>query len=338
MSNSKARKRRTTLQPVETKPGIIIQRMSEPQQLPPSLNAGGVTPLTHLGVIRVAGEDAAKFLHGQLTQDFALLDLQHARLAAFLTVKGRMLASCIAFKRDDGEVLLLCARDLLAPTLKRLSMFVLRAKARLSDATGDYALYGLLGDAARAALPAGDEPWAKADMGDASVVRLYPADVQPRALWLAPAGSAAPAGAPLTEAQWLWSEVRSGVATLTAPVVEAFVPQMLNYESVGGVNFKKGCYPGQEVVARSQFRGTLKRRTYLAHAPAEVAVGAEVFAQGDAEQPVGTVVQAAAAPGGGVDALVSLQIAAAGGPLRVGTAAGVPLALQPLPYALLEDI
>ncbi|MBS0294371.1 MAG: folate-binding protein YgfZ [Proteobacteria bacterium] len=312
--------------------------MIDPNPVSPPLPAGGAAHLSHLGVIRVAGEDAAKFLHGQLTQDFALLDLQHARLAAFLTAKGRMLASCIAFKRSDAEVLLVCARELLAPTLKRLSMFVLRAKARLSDATGDFALYGLLGDAARALLPEGDTPWAKADLGEASVVRLYPADGQPRALWLAPAGSAAPRGPALAESLWLWSEVRSGVATLTAPVVEAFVPQMLNYESVGGVNFKKGCYPGQEVVARSQFRGTLKRRTYLAHAPADIAVGAEVFAEGDAEQPVGTVVQAAAAPGGGVDALVSLQIAAAAGALRVGTAGGVPLTLEPLPYALLEDI
>ena len=309
--------------------------MNDKQPAPSTLPRDGVTPLNHLGVIRVAGEDAAKFLHGQLTQDFALLDEQHARLAALLTAKGRMLASCIAFKRSDAEVLLVCARDLLAPTLKRLSMFVLRAKARLSDASGDYALYGLLGDAARAALPEGDEPWAKADLGDASVVRLYPADGQPRALWLAPAASPAPAGAPTSEALWLWSEVRSGVATLTAPVVEAFVPQMLNYESVGGVNFKKGCYPGQEVVARSQFRGTLKRRTYLAHAPSALAVGAEVFAPEDAEQPVGTVVQAAAAPGGGVDALVALQIAAASGALHVG---GVALTLLPLPYALLDDI
>ena len=129
--------------------------------------------------------------------------------------------------------------------------------------------------------------------------------------------------------------MRSGVATLTAPVVDAFVPQMLNYESIGGVNFKKGCYPGQEVVARSQFRGTLKRRTYLAHAPSALAVGAEVFAPEDAEQPVGTVVQAAAAPGGGVDALVALQVAAASGALHVG---GVALTLLPLPYALLDDI
>ena len=97
--------------------------------------------------------------------------------------------------------------------------------------------------------------------------------------------------------------MRSGIVTLTAPVVDAFVPQMLNYESVGGVNFKKGCYPGQEVVARSQFRGTLKRRTYLVQADAPVAAGQEVFAASDAEQPVGTVAQAAPAPDGGWAAL-----------------------------------
>lgn len=295
----------------------------------------GIAPLTHLGVIRVAGDDAAAFLHGQLTQDFALLGMQHARLSAYLSPKGRMQASFIGFKRGPSEVLLICARDLLAPTLKRLSMFVLRSKARLTDATADFQLCGLAGDAARAVLPAGGEPWSRADVGDATVVQLYPADGQPRALWVAPARSPAPQGAPLGEDLWLWSEVRSGVATLTAPVVEAFVPQMLNYESVGGVNFKKGCYPGQEVVARSQFRGTLKRRTYVAHLGGDVAAGAEVFAQDDAEQPVGTVVQAAGAPGGGTDALVSLQIAAAGGALQAG---GHALALLPLPYALLEDI
>ena len=105
------------------------------------------------------------------------------------------------------------------------------------------------------------------------------------------------------------------------------------------MNFKKGCYPGQEVVARSQFRGTLKRRAYIAHAAAEVAVGAEVFSTSDLEQPCGTVVQVAPAPGSGFDTIVSLQISAAqAGSLQVGAADGVALSLQPLPYPLLEDI
>ncbi|AOG21868.1 CAF17-like 4Fe-4S cluster assembly/insertion protein YgfZ [Acidovorax sp. RAC01] len=301
-----------------------------------SLN--GVAPLSHLGVIRAEGEDAAKFLHGQLTQDFALLGMNEARLAAFLSAKGRMQATFIGFKRSATEVLLLCSADVLPATLKRLSMFVLRSKVKLTDATAEYALYGLAGDTAGLA-DLSTTPWSKADEGTASVVRLYPADGQPRALWAGPAGATAPAGADLDPAVWLWSEVRSGIATLTTPLFEAFVPQMLNYESVGGVNFKKGCYPGQEVVARSQFRGTLKRRAYLAHAAAgSVAVGAEVFSASDLEQPCGTVVQVADAPQGGVDLIVSMQISAADGPLQVGAPEGVPLTLLPLPYPLLDDI
>ncbi len=299
----------------------------------------GIAPLSHLGVIRVEGEDAAKFLHGQLTQDFALLGMDQARLAAFLSAKGRMQASFIGFKRSATEVLLVCSRDLLPATLKRLSMFVLRAKAKLTDATGDFALYGIAGDAINAVAGSAQPAWSKADLGTATVVHLYPANGTPRALWVAPATEPVPAGPALDATLWLWSEVASGVATLTTPVVETFVPQMLNYESVGGVNFKKGCYPGQEVVARSQFRGTLKRRAYIAHAAAEVTVGAEVFSTSDLEQPCGTVVQVAAAPGGGFDTIVSLQISAAQeGALQVGAADGVPLSLLPLPYPLLDDI
>ena len=304
----------------------------------------GITPLTHLGVIRVEGDDATKFLHGQLTQDFALLDLEHARLAAFLSPKGRMLASFIGFKRSATEILLVCSRDLLAPTLKRLSMFVLRAKARLSDASGDFALYGIAGDAITSIAGGAYPAWSKADFdaqngtSKAHLVHLYPAAGQPRGLWIGPVQAAPPAGDALSPELWAWSDVIAGVATLSAPVVELFVPQMLNYESVGGVNFKKGCYPGQEVVARSQFRGTLKRRTFVAHAASAIDVGAEVFTPDDPEQPCGTVVQVAAAPGGGYDALVALQTAAAQSALQVGAAAGVPLALQPLPYALLEDL
>jgi len=299
----------------------------------------GIAPLSHLGVIRVEGEDAAKFLHGQLTQDFALLGMDRARLAAFLSAKGRMQASFIGFKRSATEVLLVCNRDLLPATLKRLSMFVMRAKAKLTDATGDFALYGIAGDALNAVAGSAQPAWSKADLGTATVVHLYPANGTPRALWVAPATEPKPAGPVLDATLWLWSEVHSGVATLTTPVVEAFVPQMLNYESVGGVNFKKGCYPGQEVVARSQFRGTLKRRAYIAHAAAEIAVGAEVFSTTDLEQPCGTVVQVAAAPGGGFDTIVSLQISAAQeGALQVGAAGGVALSLLPLPYPLLDDI
>ena len=250
-----------------------------------------------------------------------------------------MQASFIGFKRSPSEVLLVCSRDLLAPTLKRLSMFVLRAKAKLSDASEEFLLYGLAGNAITKIAENPIPPSAKADFDQISVVGLPPAGATARALWLAPAGTPAPAGELLPEGLWAWGEVQSGVATLTAPLVDAFVPQMLNYESVDGVSFKKGCYPGQEVVARSQFRGAIKRRAFLAHADAPLQAGAEVFSAAEPEQACGVVAQAALAPGGGSDAIVVLHLVAAeSGALHAHAVDGVPLALLPLPYALLEDI
>jgi tRNA-modifying protein YgfZ len=318
---------------------MIIHAMTETAAVNSARLIEGVAPLPHLGVIKVEGEDAARFLHGQLTQDFSLLGLSEARLAAFCSAKGRMQASFIGFKRSHTEVLLVCSRDILAPTLKRLSLFVLRAKAKLSDASADFRLLGLAGDTLEAVAGGVQPPWRKQEVGSASLVFLYPADGQARALWVAPLDAPLPPGPALDRTTWQWGEVRSGIATITQPIVEAFVPQMLNYESVGGVNFKKGCYPGQEVVARSQFRGTLKRRTWLVHGEAPMTAGQEVFAASDAEQPCGLVAEAACAPAGGWDALVSVQISAAEtGDLRLGEAGGARLSLQPLPYPLLDDI
>jgi folate-binding protein YgfZ len=289
----------------------------------------GFAPLTHLGVIRAEGADAAKFLHGQLTQDFALLGQDQARLAAFCNAKGRMQASFIGFKRGPIEILLICHRDLLAATLKRLSMFVMRAQAKLTDASADFNLYGVIGG------PSGPA-WTTATLGGTTTIALYPAEGQARAMVVTPAGPPAPAVPALGLDLWLWSEVRSGIATVSTPIFEALVPQMLNYESVGGVNFKKGCYPGQEIVARSQFRGTLKRRAAIVHADVAMAAGQEVFHSADADQPCGVVVQAAQAPEGGWDAIVSLQLAA----MQDGTLTvdGAALTLLPLPYELLADI
>ena len=302
----------------------------------PSPALDGAAPLSHLGVIRVQGDDAAPFLHSQLTQDFLHLAADQARLAALLSPKGRMLTSMIGVWLANDDIALVCSRDLLVATLKRLSLFVLRAKARLSEATAQFQLWGLAGSAAQAALPPGATPWQQHVQGGAASVRLYPAAGQSRALWLAPADHAAPDAPSLAQAHWLWSEVASGVATLSAALTDKLVPQMLNYESIGGVSFKKGCYPGQEVVARSQFRGAIKRRTYLAHLPAHCAPGTEIHAAGHPDEPVGLVAQCANAPDGSAAALVVLQIAAADATLQ--TATGVPLTLQPLPYALLQDI
>ena len=301
----------------------------------------GTARLDHLGVIRAQGADAAKFLQGQLTQDFVLLGSSEARLTAFCSPKGRMLASFIGFKRSPDEILLVCSRDLLATTLKRLSMFVMRAQVKLSDASEAFAIWGVAGEAVPGLEQA---PWSHINTADGHCwTRLYPADNVARALCVTPIpeGGAveAPVGPTLDAALWSWLEAMSGVATITQPVVEAFVPQMLNYESVGGVNFKKGCYPGQEVVARSQFRGTLKRRAYRVAANEPLAVGQDVFHDSDADQPCGTVVAAAANPSGGWNAIVSMQTKAAdSGHLSASAVGGQGLTLLPLPYDLLNDI
>jgi folate-binding protein YgfZ len=299
----------------------------------------GSAPVPHLGVIRVDGEDAAKFLHAQLTQDFALLGLSEARLAAWCSPKGRVLASFIGFKRSQTEILLVCERDILAAMAKRLSMFVLRAKARVSDASDAFTLRGLLGPAAAASGGSIGAPWSRIEMGAATQVFLYPADGVTRALWVAPVGTPLPEGPDVSPAVWLHAEVRSGVATIGASLTDTFVPQMLNYESVGGVNFKKGCYPGQEVVARSQFRSSLKRRAVRGHAEAVLKPGDELFLDTDPDQPCATVVLAAPSPLGGHDAILSGQIAAfQAGRLHLGSAGGAAVAVQTMPYALLDDI
>ncbi|RZT93774.1 YgfZ/GcvT domain-containing protein [Rivibacter subsaxonicus] len=299
----------------------------------------GALKLDALGVITVRGADGAAFLHGQLSNDFTLLELQRARLAAYCNVKGRMLASLVGFKRGPEELWLSLRADLLASTLKRLSMFVLRAKAKLEDAGSTLVTLGLAGSALAVveaqALPA----WGKRDLGEASVVRLPDGAGQPRALWIGPPTQAEAllAALPALSAQnWAWLEVASGVAPVMAATAEAFVPQMLNYELVGGVNFQKGCYPGQEIVARSQYRGTLKRRAQRLDGAAEMKAGDEVFWSADPLQPSGLVACAAPRPdGNGFSAIVELKLAALeGGTLHLRAADGPQLELRALPYAL----
>ena len=333
---------------------MIIQLMNPSEPKPNIPNLSGVVRLTHLGVIRAAGVDAATFLQGQLSQDVLTIANDTARLAAFCNAKGRMQASFVIFRRtpepesqdnagETDQFLMVCSADILAQTLKRLSQFIMRAKVKLSDASSELLLYGVTGSAIDSVASNAVETWAKTDMGRQSTVRLYPSVGVERALWCAPIGTPLPVGPDLALALWHWLDVQSGVAMLTQPIFEAFVPQMLNYESIGGVSFKKGCYPGQEVVARSQFRGTLKRRAYLLHctppSSGPAAVGQEVFHSSDPNQPCGLVAACAPNPTGGFDAIVSMQTSAAvGGTLTLGGPQGPELNLLALPYPLLEDI
>ncbi|HZE90252.1 MAG TPA: folate-binding protein [Rhizobacter sp.] len=299
----------------------------------------GSVVLTHWGVIAARGADAASFLHSQLTSSFSPLGLSQARLAGYCSAKGRLLASFVGWKTSPEEILLACSADILAPTMKRLSMFVLRSKCKLSDVSAEIRLVGLAGPSATAWLGdvAPDATWLKAELNAASLIRLPDAAGAVRYLWAAPADTALPDLPALAPATWKAAEVASGVPTIEAATVDQFVPQMLNFELLGGVDFQKGCYPGQEIVARSQYRGTVKRRTFLFNAAAPAAAGQEIFHSADPGQPAGMVVNAAPAlqPGAGSSLLVELKLAALdGGNLHLGSIEGAALTLAQLPYAV----
>ena len=297
----------------------------------------GALRLHEWGVLRARGADAQGFLHGQLTNDMLHLGGSQARLAGYCSAKGRLLASFVVWRPAADEVLLACSAELLPATLKRLSMFVLRAKCRLDDASAEWPLWGLAGEAALRALgeAAPDQPWQCRAAADGQVIRLpdAPADGQavPRLLF---AGATPPALPALDPGTWAWLEAASGVARVVGATVEKFVPQMVNLELVGGVDFRKGCYPGQEVVARSQYRGTLKRRGVLVEAEVPLAPGQEIFHDADPGQPAG-MVALAGSRGARHAALAELKIAALGaGRLHLGAADGPPLRIGTLPYPI----
>lgn len=309
----------------------------------------GAVQLGHLGVIRVQGDDAATFLHGQLSQDIKTLTPGQARLAALCTAKGRMLASFTVLSPQAGQYWLACSADVLPATLKRLSMFVLRAKAKLDDASAEVALVGLTGPSAlRGQSGLGDSTlavWSALPWHDGVLTRLPDGRAQgvdvARYLWAGPSAQVPSVLADkpaLALSSWQWLEVTSGVASIVSGTVEQFVPQMINFELVGGVNFKKGCYPGQEVVARSQYLGKLKRRAVLAQVDAPVSAGQEVFTTEDPGQPCGMVVNAAPSPTSGYAALIETKLAAlSGAGLHLGAPDGPLLRLAELPYALPDD-
>jgi tRNA-modifying protein YgfZ len=313
---------------------------------------GAYMLLTQFGVIDANGDDAASFLHGQLTNDTQHLDAANARLAGYCSAKGRLLASFLSWRCGE-TIRLLVSKDVQAAVQKRLTMFVLRAKAKLTDASGELAMVGLAGDVRKAlsgvfdALP--DGVHVKVDGPAGSLIRVPDALGKLRFLWVGPKAEVE-ARLPelvgkltcVSPAVWDWLDIRAGEPRITQPVVEQFVPQMVNFDVLGGVNFRKGCYPGQEVVARSQYRGTIKRRTSLANVAGEldtVRPGAELFHTDDPGQPCGMVVNAASAPDGGVDILVEVKLVALEtGSIHLGAADGPALQFLPLPYALPAEV
>ena len=317
---------------------------------PAAPEAGFFAALSDFGLIAASGEDAASFLHSQLTNDVQTLNGDNARLAGYCTAKGRLLATMLTWRTGE-DILLMLPRELLPAIQKRLQMFVLRAKVKLRNASNDYAILGLVGAFKApdlgAYLPEQNvSPYAKQDSESGTLIRLPDADGVPRSLWIADPAQAIAAWPMLVEtmkpasaASWRLTEIEAGIPWVVSATQEKFVPQMINFELVGGVSFKKGCYPGQEIVARSQYLGKLKRRMLPARLSAEsVAAGMEIYAENDPAQPCGMIVNAERGVDGEVDCLVELKIAeAADSAIRLGAADGPLLRFLPLPYAMPDE-
>lgn len=321
----------------------------------PQLQEGFVAAITDQGLIGLNGDEAASFLHGQLTNDVEHLDQQQVRLAGYCTPKGRLLASFLMW-RNATTIYLQLPRAIQPAIQKRLQMFVLRAKAKLHDASFDEAnqvILGLGGKQASAALAAWfptlpATPFSKVDHALGTLLRVADAFGSARYEWLTSAATARDVWPPLTAQlakggtdAWQLSDIHAGIPQITAATQEQFVPQMVNFELLGGVNFKKGCYPGQEIVARSQYLGKLKRRTTLVSiADAAAVAGGELYTVSDPEQPCGMLVNAAPNGSGGIDALVEMKLGAiaegssAAGAVRYGSAQGAAVHFLPMPYVL----
>ena len=317
---------------------------------PPSVPVSEPVVCAHVAsaLLEVTGDDAIAFLQGQLSSDVAALSAGQGQFWSYNSAKGRALANGVLWRADTAagppRVLVLLAADLAEAIARRLAMYVLRAKATVRDVRDHYTLLGLAGagsaDAARSAL-------------GISVTTLTAVPFRTDATAVAlPDGrvviASPPAGAPLVHAalarhaatadasMWRWFGIAAGVPKVTAATSDMFVPQALNWDLLGGVSFQKGCYPGQEIIARMRYLGRLKERLYAFRTQAEdVAAATRLYASAFGDQACGTVVNAAPDPAGGSALLAVVQREAAdAGDVRLGALDGPPLLPQRLPYAV----
>ncbi|MFP4061501.1 MAG: YgfZ/GcvT domain-containing protein [Halochromatium sp.] len=308
----------------------------------------GVVDLSHLGLIAIGGPQATEFLQGQLSNDLRELTETHTQLSSHCSPKGRMLANFRVLRFEERFFLLL-PRVQMETLLKRLRMFLLRAQASIDEVSDALVCFGLIGDCADdslqhafGALPS--KPNAMVRAGDTALIRV--ADPVPRFLLIGPVDSARAAweaaraaGAELANPDlWALRDIRAGLPTVLPETSDSFVPQMANMHLIDGVSFHKGCYTGQEVVARMQYLGKLKRRMYLARtrldADAEPPAPGSVLSSADStsEQSPGHVVDARRGVSGDCEMLVVAEIKAAEeGELRLGDD-GPTLRISPPPY------
>ena len=275
----------------------------------------GIAKLDQYGLLHVAGEDARAFLHAQLTNDIENLAPGTARYAGWCSAKGRLLATFLVVPSSGGFLLQL-ARDLAPAVAKRLSMFILRSKVKITDSGTHWAQFGQWA-------PGDGHPLSVGESGGAITVRI---DAE-RCLILAPETSAGSYSPDASPGDWALAEIRAGRPLIVQATQDQFVPQMVNLELSGGVDFKKGCYPGQEIVARAQYRGAVKRRMVRLRGAA-LQPGQEIYSDDTPGQPSGTVVNST-----GDEALAVLQVSAieAKSPVRAGPQSAA-LEVLSLPY------
>lgn len=304
-----------------------------------------IVDLSHFALLRAEGAEVRDFLQGQLSNDLRALNVTHAQLSSYCNPKGRMLAVLHLFQRGE-TVYLQLPIPIAEGVLKRLRMFILRAKVKL-EAEAELVRFGVSGPDAESLLIAAlgsvpTSPGDAASVDDVTLIRMagpHPrfelvAPIEhARKLWTTLAGNTTPVGA----GPWTWFDIQAGIPIVLPATSEEFVPQMANLDLIDGVNFKKGCYPGQEIVARMHYLGRLKQRMlrlHLAGAPVP-GPGEKVYAKSFGDQAAGTVVVAEPSPEDGTDLLAVVQIEPArGGDLHLSSLDGPPLAIDSLPYPI----
>jgi tRNA-modifying protein YgfZ len=310
-----------------------------PQDTPPnSLSAdplaAGITRLSNRGVLLFSGTDAASFLQGQLTSDVAQLGAGQWRMTGYCSPKGRLLANGLIWQTSAGFAWLVSA-NVMEAVSKRLRMFVMRAKVTITAA--EVAIFSVTGPnvVTTATSRAVEMIELPPVLGTARAFAIVETEA---AIAEFVAAAAALGAHEVSDALWNWLEVRSGMGFIEVATQDRFVPQMVNLEALGGVDFKKGCFPGQEVVARSQYLGKLKRRTLLAHSADGVvpAPGADVISVAT-QSPVGIIVSAARAPDGSFDCLVEAPLAAWQEGLALPDRPDAALEQLALPYSLPDN-
>jgi folate-binding protein YgfZ len=307
-------------------------------------------PIDDLGMLQIDGADAGTFLHAQLASDVAALRPGTSQWSCYNSPKGRVLANLRLWHKPSSPVAgrygALLAADLAEAMRKRLSLFVLRAKVAMTDGTAKHRFFGVSGERAAEAVAAafGVAPPANATVEIAGTTTLV-ALPDGRIIVITTDAAAANASRLLaphaTEGDarlWRWLDIQAGVPLITAATSDHFVAQMINWDALSGISFTKGCYPGQEIIARTRYLGRLKERLFAFHGDTEVpAAGTRLYSPAFGDQPCGTVVNAIGAPQGGTDLLAVVQIAASeAAAVALGAPEGPQLALRALPYSIPE--